>query len=191
MNNRKLIPLTKPFLYINILIWSALNYLLYCFFGNIIILIISLVLYFISIVLLIRNRRYLQEYENNLLVTVSISGYWFWMFGLFTFLLQLKINTYLWFYFIEIITLFFVFIYSKKTNCKTHKKSNNSIDYQKVEKTPKTAAKIVGGIIVLNSIIHISITENQALFIVSIFLFAFTLVSFWIFSSLLIVYLRE
>ncbi len=84
-----------------------------------------------------------------------------------------------------------VFIYSKKTNCKAQEKSNNVIDYQKAEQTPKITARITAGMVVLTSIIHISITENQALFVVSILLFAFTLVSFWIFSSLIIVYLRR
>lgn len=191
MNKEKFIPLTKSFLYINILIWCVANYLLYYFFDNLIILVISIILCFFSAIILIRNRKYLQEYDSNVSVLMSIIGYWFWLLILFTFLLQIKINVHLWFYFIELFALFLVFMYSKKTNSQVREKNNKAIDFKAMEKVPKTVARIAASSLVISSFIHLSLSESQALFILSLFLLFFTLVSFWLFSSLVIVYFKH
>lgn len=187
MNENKVIPLPESFLYINILIWIGLNYLIYVLFNNLIILTISSILCFISIIILLKNKRYLCEYDNNCSVLMSITGYWFWLFSLFTIFLQIKSNTTIWFYIIELIALILIFIFARKKNTK-NKKNNQQIDIDKTQKAPKTAAKISVCIMILFSLINISFTENQAYFILSICLLFFALVSFWFFSSLIIVY---
>lgn len=188
MDKNKVIPLPESFLFINILIWIGINYLIYCIFDSIIILIISAILCLISIIILLKNKRYLCEYDNSRSVLMSITGYWFWIFSLFTIFLQIKSHTAIWFYIIELMALVFVFIFAKKKNSINESKNNQPIDIEKAQKAPKSAAKISIGIMVLFSIVHLSLTENQTLFILSICLLFFALLSFWVFSSLIIVY---
>lgn len=188
MNKNKVIPLPESFLYINILIWIGINYLIYSIINNIIILVISSILCLISTITLIKNKRYLCEYDNSRSVLMSITGYWFWLFSLFTIFLQIKSHAAIWFYIIELIALIFVFIFAKKKNSINESKNNQPIDIDKAQKAPKTAAKISVGIMVLFSIVHLSLTKNQTLFILSICLLFLALLSFWFFSSLIIVY---
>lgn len=191
MNKNKVIPLPESFLFINILIWIGINYLIYCIFDSIIILIISAILCLISIIILLKNKRYLCEYDNSHSVLMSITGYWFWLFSIFTIYLQIKSNTSIWFYIIELIALILIFINAKKKNAINERKNNQTLDIEKAQKTQKTTVIISTCIMVLFSIIHISLTESQTLFIISICLLFFTFISFWFFSSLLIVYFYD
>lgn len=188
MNKNKVIPLPESFLFVNILIWIGTNYLIYCILNNIVILIISAILCLISTIILLKNKRYLCEYDNSRSVLMSITGYWFWLFSLFTLFFQFKSKTAIWFYIVEAIFLALIFIYAKKKNSVNESKNNQQIDIEKLQKTPKTAAKISACIMILFSLIHISLTENQVYFILSICLLFFAFLSFYFFASLVIVY---
>ena len=78
---------------------------------------------------MIRNKRYLNEYYNSLLVKSWLYGYIFWLLLIFSILLQIYFEIVFWYFILELIILIICAIYIKKRLYSTFKKFEFKINF--------------------------------------------------------------
>lgn len=123
------IPISKEFVNSNIVFSFFANMILFYFFRNIIVGIISGICFVIYTIILIQNKRYLRECYNSLLVKTWLTGYLFWLLLIFTVLLQIFFKIGIWYYVFEGIMLVLCLIFIKKRINNTFEKAEFKIDF--------------------------------------------------------------
>lgn len=150
--------LHKEFVDTSIIVAICANIALYFFFKNIIATVLLAVVFVVSTIILIRNRWYLPEHYNSLLVKSVLAGHLFIFSAVALVLFEIKMNIVFWFYIVEAV-LAVVLIYCAYINYqKALKRTDYTIDFSK---TPQKGT--IAGISAysLSSIFSfIPITEN-------------------------------
>lgn len=133
--------LHKEFIDTSIFIDICANIAIYFLFKNIITTVLLGIVFVASTVILVRNRWYLPEHYNSLLVKCVLTGHWLINLAVALVLFELKMNIAFWFYIVE--SLLFVFIiYCSYINYKKGlKRTNYTIEMDKMEKMPTEGIK--------------------------------------------------
>ena len=181
MKEDHFIPLPDWFFDMSILSWIGLNYLVFYISKSIPLTVVSGVLCLISLIVIIRNKRYIRDYTCYMGMVSVVTGYWFLVVAIITVLLQIKSKTAVWSYALEAIVCVVIFVCTKKPE-KSNTGRKEPIDFEEAKKAPKRSMMISACIMALFSLIHISMSENQVFFILSLLLLALDLFVFWLFS---------
>lgn len=123
------IPFSKELVSANLLFSFCANIALLLFFRNIYASIVSSILFIAYVIVFFRNKRYLREYYNSLLVSVWLLGYLFWLLLIFTILLEIFFDIGFWYYTFEAVMMIFCVIYTTKRLNKTFAKGEFKINF--------------------------------------------------------------
>lgn len=176
---------------VNTSIFLALcaNIAVYFLFKNIIATIILAIVFIVCTIVLLRNRWYLPEHYNSLLVKSVIGGHWFLNLSVSLVLFQIKMNIVFWFYVLEVILLVFMVFCVIRAQNKAMKKSDYTLEVDKIDKMPKYGASAGFAAYTLASLISMPFVESFAWHFLSTFFFGIVLIAEFIFVGALLTFL--
>jgi len=182
-------PISRDFLNALLITDFIANIAIFFIFKNVVATIISSVLYIVYAIVLIRNKNYLRDQDSLVKVKTYNMGYMFWLFLLFTVLLELKLKLSIWFFVIEFALLIISFVLSKKANDKMIQTEDFVIDYTSFKRYSKIGITVGISFYIVLSIIGPLTAERLVWYLLSTFIFVITLILGHLFVSALIIYI--
>ncbi|GEM_PF-5404456 len=181
--------LSKEWIDTSIFLALCANMAIYFIFKNIASIVVLSIVFLASTIVLIRNRRYLPEHYNSLLVKSVLSGHWFFILSVALVLFQIKMKINFWLYIVEVFLLAFMVLCVILLMIRATKKSDYTMDFDKMGKTPKRGAWSGFVAYILASIISTPFFERFVWHFLSMFFFGIVLFAEFIFVGALLVFI--
>lgn len=181
--------LSKEQIDLNIFLGLCANVGLYFLFKNIVVNIVLAIFFIIFTAVMLRNRWYLREHYNSVLVKTWLTGFWFITLSVGHILFQIRFKISVWLFVVELVILIVNIIILKRHNTKLFEKEKYDADIKGLTSAPKKGGSIFITVHIISSILMPHFIENIAWYFLSVLLFIFILFAETLFVSMLIIYI--